>query len=141
MTLGIPLYAQGIRRAALSTPYLPYRLPNPIILCSKNKLVPLPFIMSHTTVSSSSNFQLIINNALEKYKKRTKDDLTAHPLVAQLQSCNSSDAILAILHQQVQALDQSRSRDERWSKWLNPTVNVIYALSPTVAAGVGLVCL
>ena len=97
--------------------------------------------MSHTTVSSSSNFQLIINNALEKYKKRTKNDLITHPLAAQLQSCNSSDAILAILHQQVQALDQSRSSDERWSRWLNPTVNVIYALSSTVAAGVGLVCL
>ena len=97
--------------------------------------------MSHTTVSSSSNFQLIINNALEKYKKRTKNDLITHPLAAQLQSCNSPDAILAILHQQVQALDQSRSSDERFSRWLNPTVNVIYALSSTVAAGVGLVCL
>ena len=97
--------------------------------------------MSHTTVSSSSNFQLIINNALEKYKKRTKTDLIIHPLAAQLQSCNSPDAILAILHEQVQALDQSRSSDERWSRWLNPTVNVIYALSSTVAAGVGLVCL
>ena len=97
--------------------------------------------MSHTSASSSSNFQLIINNALEKYKKRTKNDLIAHPLAAQLQSCNSPNAILAILHQQVQALDQSRSNDERWSRWLNPTVNVIYALSSTVVAGVDLVCL
>jgi hypothetical protein len=43
--------------------------------------------MSHarlTISSSSSNFQLIINNALDQYKKRTKDDLVAHPLTAQL---------------------------------------------------------
>jgi hypothetical protein len=65
--------------------------------------------------------------------------LLAHPLAAQLQSCNSPDAILVILQQQVQELDRSRSSDDRWSRWLDPTVNVIYALSSTVAAGVGLV--
>ena len=97
--------------------------------------------MSHAqpTASSSSNFQLIINNALDKYKKRTKNDLLAHPLAAQLQSCDSPNAILAVLQQQVHGLDQSRSGDERWSRWLDPTVNVLYALSSTLAAGVGLV--
>jgi hypothetical protein len=100
---------------------------------------------AHVTVSSSSsssaNFQLIINNALDKYKKRTKNDLITHPLAAQIQSCHSPGAILAILQQQVQGPDQSRSSDERWSKWLDPTVNVIYVLSSTLAAGVSLVCL
>ena len=98
--------------------------------------------MSHAqpTFSSSSNFELIINNALEKYKKRTKNDLMTHPLAAQLQSCDSPNAILAVLQQQVQELDQSRSSDERLSRWLDPTVNVIYVLSSTVAAGVSLVC-
>jgi hypothetical protein len=100
-------------------------------------------LMSHThaTAASSPNFQLIINNALDKYKKRTKNDLLTHPLAAQLQSCNSPSTILAVLQQQVQGLDQSRSSDERWSRWLDPTVNVLYALSATVGAGVGLVCL
>jgi hypothetical protein len=67
--------------------------------------------------------------------------LITHPLTAQLQSCNSPTDILAILHQQVHELDQSRSTDERWSRWLDPTVNVIYVLSSTLAAGVSLVCL
>ena len=107
-----------------------------------NKLLPLHF-MSHTrpTISSSSNFQLVVNNALDKYKKRTKNDLIAHPLAAQLQSCNSPSAILVVLQQQVLELGQSRSSDERWSRWLDPTVSVIYALSSTVAACVSLVCL
>jgi hypothetical protein len=98
--------------------------------------------MSHTqpTVSSSSNFRLIINNALDKYKRRTNNDLLAHPLAVQLQSCNSPSDILVVL-QQAQGLDQSRSTDERWSRWLNPTVDVLYTLSSTLAAGVGLVCL
>ena len=78
---------------------------------------------------------------MEKYRKRTKTDLITHPLAAHLQSCNSPNAILAVLQQQVQELGQSRSGDERWSRWLDPTVNVIYALSSTVAAGVSLVCL
>jgi hypothetical protein len=100
--------------------------------------------MSHATApssSSSTNFQLIINNALDKYKKRTKKDLIKHPLAAQIQSCDSPSAILAILQQQVQGLDKSRSSDERWSRWLDPTVNVIYVLSSTLSAGVSLVCL
>jgi hypothetical protein len=96
---------------------------------------------AHATGSSSSNFQLILNNALDKYKKRTKKDLLAHPLAAQIQSCNSPSDVLAVLQQQLQGLDQSRSSDERWSRWLDPTVSVLYALSSTLAAGVGLVCL
>ena len=96
--------------------------------------------MSHTHTTASSNFQLIINNALDNYKKYTKNDLTTHPLTAQLQSCNSPGDILAILHQQIHELDQSRSTDERWSRWLDPTVNVIYVLSSTLAAGVSMVC-
>ena len=99
--------------------------------------------MSHaqsTASSSSPNFQLIINNALDKYKKHTKRDLLAHPLAAQLQSCDSPSAILAILQQHVQGLDQPGSSDERWSRWLDPTINVLYALSSTLGTGAGLVC-
>ena len=103
--------------------------------------------MSHThptaassSSSSSSHFQLIINNALDTYKKCTKKDLRAHPLAAQLQACDSPTAILAVLQQQVQGLDQSRSIDERWTRWLDPTVNVLYAFSDILGAGVSLVC-
>jgi hypothetical protein len=96
---------------------------------------------SHLTAASSSNFQLIINNALKAYEKHTKNDLLAHPLASQLQACNSPGAILAVLQQQVQGLDQSRSSDDRWTKWLDPTVNILYALSATLGEGVGLVSL
>jgi len=100
-------------------------------------------VMSHPppTTPPPHNFQLLFNNALKAYEKRTKNDLLAHPLAAQLQTCNSPPAILAVLHQQVQHLDQSRTADERWTKWLDPTVNVLYALSGTLGEGVGLVCL
>ncbi|SRR5216683_799716 len=102
--------------------------------------------MPHTppTATSSPNFQLIFNNALKAYEKRTKNDLVAHPLAAQLQACDSPSAILGVLQQQVEDLNQSRSTDEiyeRWTKWLDPTVNVLFALSATLGEGVSLVCL
>jgi hypothetical protein len=106
-----------------------------------------PPFMSHTqpTASSSynqaSNFQLIINNALDLYKKRTKNDLLAHPLVTELQYCKSPSTILAVLQQQLHGLDQSRTSHERWTRCLDPTVNVLYTLSGSLGEGVGLVCL
>ena len=92
-----------------------------------------------TTATPSSNFQLIFNNALKAYEKRTKKDLLAHPLAAELQDCNSPSKILAVLHQQVQGLDQSPSSDDRWTKWLDPTVNVLHMLSETLGEGISLV--
>jgi len=97
--------------------------------------------MSHTHLvpASSSNFRLIFNNALKVYEKHTKKDILAHPFAAQLQACDSPTAILTMLQQQVQEFDQSRSNNEALSKWLDPTVNVLYALSGTLGEGVGLV--
>jgi hypothetical protein len=95
-----------------------------------------------TTASSSSDFQLIFNNALKAYEKRTKNDLIAHPLAVELQDCNSpSKVLVAVLHQQVQGLNWSLSGDDRWTKWLEPTVNVLYMLSGTLGEGISLVSL
>ncbi|KAF8495913.1 hypothetical protein F5888DRAFT_1924915 [Russula emetica] len=97
--------------------------------------------MSHTqpTSTSSNNFQVIFNNALKAYERRTKKDLLAHPLAAQLQRCDSPSSILTVLQQQVQELNRSQSSDERLTKWLDPTVNVLYTLSETLGEGVSLV--
>ena len=96
--------------------------------------------MSHYNPTvSSSNFQLIINNALDSYKMRTNNDLLSHPLATQLQSLESPGEILAVLQEQVQGIHQSQRSDERWTRWLDPTVNVLYTLSATLGEGVGLV--
>ena len=99
--------------------------------------------MSHTHPASpsSTNFQLIFDNALKAYEKDTKNDILLHPLAAELQACRSPGSILAVLQQQVQELDQSRTSDERLTKWLEPTVNVLYAFSETIGEGVSLVSL
>ena len=82
--------------------------------------------------TSSTNFETIFTAALEAYNKKTKKDIASHPLAAQLQSCHSSDAILSVLRAQVQANDQAQSADEKWTKWLDPIVNVVSAFSPVL---------
>ena len=99
--------------------------------------------MSHTPVKApaSSNFQDIFQVALKSYQKQTKKDLLTHPLASRLQDCDSTNAILAILQDQVREFDKSRGGDERLTKWLGPTVNVLNAFSATISGGVSLVSL
>ncbi|KAH9046668.1 hypothetical protein EDB84DRAFT_1673962 [Lactarius hengduanensis] len=93
-----------------------------------------------TTIVSSSNFRTIFVAALLKaYEKKTKTDLLTHPLATQLQSCNSSTDVLAVLHDKVNEFNHSRSQNERLSSWLNPTINVLYAFTATLGEGVGLI--
>ena len=94
---------------------------------------------SASTSTSSPNFQSIFHTALKAYEKKTKKDLIAHPLFAQLQACGSPSDILTILQDKVNEFDQARSADERLSQWLSPTINVLYSFSATIGAGVGLV--
>jgi hypothetical protein len=94
---------------------------------------------AHTTPASSSNFQLIFNNALKEYERHTKNDLLAHPLAVQLQACDSPSTILDVIRQQVQRLHQSKSDYERLTKWLDPTVKVLYTFSGTLQEGIGMV--
>ncbi len=91
--------------------------------------------------SSSSNFQGIFCAAMKEYEKKTKKDLLAHPVTGQLQPCNTPADILAVLRDQVQQFEKSTSGVEKWTKWLNPTVNVLVALSGALGEGVGLVSL
>jgi hypothetical protein len=92
-----------------------------------------------TLTASPSNFEVIFEKALKAYKKTTKQDRTVHPIFTQLQACNSPAAICTILQDQIDQFIQSRSGDGRLKNWLNPTINVLYAFSATLAGGVGVV--
>ena len=94
---------------------------------------------STTAASSESPFEAIFHAALKSYRKQTKQDLLTHPLATQLQSCESTTAILVILQDQVREFEKNSDGDERLTKWLGPTVNVINAFSAAVSGGVSLV--
>ena len=89
--------------------------------------------------ASHPNFVPIFNAALESYKHKTKKDLPSHPLLSSLQSCGSPEAVLTVLREQIPALNQSQNRDDGLTKWVTPTVNVLYTFSATVGQGIGLV--
>jgi len=92
-----------------------------------------------STSTSQSNFVSIFNTALESYKRKTKNDLASHPLLPSLQSCNSPEAVLTVLREQVPAFRQSQNSDDGLTKWVTPTVNVLCSFSETIGQGVGLV--
>jgi hypothetical protein len=95
-------------------------------------------IMSHThPTSTSSNFRLIFDNSLKAYKKRTKNDLLTHPLADRLETCDSASSILTVFQELAQELNESQRGN---AKWLDPTVNVLLALSETLGEGVSSVC-
>ena len=110
---------------------------------SSNRIPPLhitaPMSRTPSTSATSSHFQSIFDAAIKAYAKKTKKDLLTHPLAAQLQACNTASDILVILQDKVREFEQSRSTDKRLSRWLDPTINVLYAFSATLGAGVGLV--
>ena len=118
-----------LRRPVLPFPHHPLRnsSPSPIGLMSH----------THPTSAPSSNFQIIFDDALKAYEKRTKKDLLKHPLADRFQKCDSASSILTVLQEQVQELDQSQRTN---TKWLDPTVNVLLAFSETLGEGVGSVC-
>jgi hypothetical protein len=92
-----------------------------------------------STSTSHPNFAPIFNAALESYNRKTKNDLTSHPLLSSLQSCDSPEAVLTVLREQIPAFNQSQNRVDGLTKWVIPIVNVLCMFSASVGQGVGLV--
>jgi len=81
------------------------------------------------TSTPQSNFKALFDTALDKYAKRTGQDLRNHPLAASIDKCGSPDEILAIFQAQSQAFDEFRNGDPKLVKWLRPVVNGLHAIS------------
>jgi len=109
-----------------------YRPPSPRSIMSTALTAP-------SISTSQSNFASIFNVALESYKRKTKKDLASDPLLPSLQSCESPEAVLTVLREQVPAFNPSQSDDDGLTKWVTPTVNVLHSFSETIGQGVGLV--
>ena len=104
--------------------------------------------MSKTTPTASSSLSpnpklhATFDAALKQYEKKTEISLLTHPLLVQLQECNSPADILVVLRSHVAQSKQTTSADEqliKWLHWLDPIVNVLSASSHVISASVGLV--
>ena len=101
---------------------------------------PLPIMSTVPSTSTShSDFATLFSAALESYNRKTKKDLTSHPLLPSFQSCDSSDAVLGVLRDQIPGFSESQNTDDGLTKWVAPTVNVLYSFSATLGGVVGLV--
>jgi len=96
---------------------------------------------SSPDIPSRANYQTIFDSALQAYKKKTGKDLPSTPLFRRLETCRSSDDVIATLRQQVPAFDQSGSSNDGLTRWLDPTVKVVNAFSATIGGAVALVSL
>ena len=92
-----------------------------------------------STSASHSSFLSIFNAALETFNRKTKKDLASHPLLPSLQSCDSPEAVLTVLREKIPVFNQSQNGDDRLTKWVSPTVTVLYSFSATLGGGIGLV--
>jgi hypothetical protein len=92
-----------------------------------------------THLSPSSNFTQIFKNAVDEYKRLTKQDLHTHPFSAALNACDTPDAILDVFRGQAQDYNRFREADDKLMRWLRPTIEVLFTVSATVALGVSLV--
>jgi len=83
---------------------VPIRLPEDAVY---RPSIPSNMFQTPTAATSSSNYQSIFDNAIEAYKTKTKKDLRFHPLLDKLQNCDSPDAVLRVLYEQIPGFDHS----------------------------------
>ena len=96
---------------------------------------------SPSTSTSNPNFSNIFGTALWLYNRRTKINLASHPLLLKLQSCDSPEAIVTALREEIPASSKSQNSDDRLVNWVTPVVNVLYSVSTAPGGDLRLVSL
>jgi hypothetical protein len=79
----------------------------------------------------------IFDRALKAYEDETGKNLSSDPLFCELEKCDSPDSILVTLQQQIKGPYHAGSSDDGLTRWLKPTVNVIYPFSAPIGRAVG----
>ncbi|KAI0287884.1 hypothetical protein BC826DRAFT_1178184 [Russula brevipes] len=86
--------------------------------------------------TSNSTYDLVFENALRAYKKKTGKDLASDPLLRRLETCTSPDVVLGVLREQIPDSDHPGTRNGCFMDWLDPTVNVLLNFSETIRGAV-----
>ena len=86
-------------------------------------------MLMSSMATSSSNFQSILDAALDNYHKHTGIDLTKHPSATQLQNCHSPDDVVQLLLERETSFKDYREKYRKFIDRLRPVVKVIHALS------------
>jgi hypothetical protein len=84
--------------------------------------------------SSSSNFRILFDAALQDYKDKTGNTLTDHPIAKQLETCESIASITTILQEQARRFREFRENDGKLMKALSSSVDVL--CSPSISSAI-----
>jgi len=98
-----------------------------------------PPILTSSMATTPSNFQSILDAALDDYHKHTGIDLTKHPSAAQLQNCHSPEDVTQLLQERESNFKDYREKYRKLIDCVRPVVKVIHALSGIFGEGAGLV--
>ena len=134
----------AIRPRVVAVRVRPFTLSLPITHNSRPSRFPpvIPMSTSDQTAgpsTSTDNFTAIFNAASIEYQTVTGNRLDTHPFAAQLDTCDSPNAISDLLRAQAQAFSKFRKSDEKLMAWLDPTVHILFTFSATLGEGIGLV--
>ena len=75
-----------------------------------------------------SNFQSILD-ALDKYAEQTGINLKDNPFADKVKGCNSPDAALLLLQENLKAFKDYRDKNRKFIDCLSPVVRFVHAFS------------
>ena len=89
--------------------------------------------------STNTNFQSILNAALDSYARQTGIDLMKHPSADKLQSCASSEHVMQLLQDRERAFKDYQDKHHKLINCLRPVVQVVHAFSGVLSEAACLV--
>ncbi len=85
-----------------------------------------------------SNLELIFD-ALDKYAEQTGVSLKDNPFAEHVFRCDSPDAVLQLLQENVKKFKDYRDKNSKFIDCLNPVVKFVHAFSGVLGEAAGLV--
>jgi hypothetical protein len=84
-----------------------------------------------STATSSSNFRLIIDSALDEYTKQTGIDLTQNlnPFAHKIQHSDSPEVVLELFQERANEFKEYRDRNRKLINALKPAVQLLHTFS------------
>ena len=85
-----------------------------------------------------SNFQSILD-AVDKYTQQTGIDLKENPFADKVKGCDSPEAVLLLLQENMKAFKDYRDQNRKFIDCLSPVVRFVHAFSAILGEAASLV--
>ena len=85
-----------------------------------------------------SSFQSILD-AVDKYAEQTGINLNEHPFADKVKGCDSPDAVLSLLQENLKAFKDYRDSNQKFIQYISPVVDFVHTFSGVLSEAAGLV--